>query len=299
MKKLYILLIALFVVNGACQRSQFATTTRHSSNGKVTYINHYPAERTKFSKVKCPKNNLNETKAQNNPAAPGRTEVGKLPGHEITKINPAPISENLNLIASTSNKPTILPANESRVVPAQNLILSSKSQVRSKTRNFNLDTNKKSASKSGTARVRFAKIKFKNGHEVLAKILYQNHDTLKYRLINEPDSVRIVMMDKVNTILPDPRKTEKLGLAGFILSLLGLIPIIGIPFAILALIFGLSSLRKIKRFPEKFKGKGFATASAIIGGSEIIIYIILAIIGIILVIGAISSATPSCTVRID
>lgn len=67
-----------------------------------------------------------------------------------------------------------------------------------------------------------------------------------------------------------PPKTEKLGLFGFILSFLGIIPVIGIPFGILGIIFGAISLRKIKRNPAKYKGRGFAIAGMVIGGAMLV-----------------------------
>jgi len=75
----------------------------------------------------------------------------------------------------------------------------------------------------------------------------------------------------------DNRKIEKKGLTGFILSIFGLIPIVGLPLAILGLVFGIKSLRKIKRNPELYKGKGFAIASIVLG--------VLGIVGTILLIG--------------
>jgi uncharacterized membrane protein YidH (DUF202 family) len=61
------------------------------------------------------------------------------------------------------------------------------------------------------------------------------------------------------------RKTESLGIVGFIFSILGIIPIFGLPFGILAVLFGALSLKKINRHPERYKGRGVANASLIIG----------------------------------
>ncbi|MEI6900288.1 MAG: DUF4190 domain-containing protein, partial [Bacteroidota bacterium] len=69
-------------------------------------------------------------------------------------------------------------------------------------------------------------------------------------------------------------KTEKLGLVGFILSFLGVVPLIGIPFAVLAIIFGATSLKRIKRNPQKYKGKGFAIASILIGSAMLVTNIV-------------------------
>ncbi len=64
-------------------------------------------------------------------------------------------------------------------------------------------------------------------------------------------------------------KTEGLGIAGFIASLVGLV-VAGIPLGIIAVVFGAVSLGKIKRYPERFKGRGLAIASFVIGIVDII-----------------------------
>jgi hypothetical protein len=142
-------------------------------------------------------------------------------------------------------------------------------------------------------------IKYKNGKKEKIYIISQSHDTLFYTLIDEPEIMRGVIMEQVDTIIHSVKsknvnapKTEKLGLKGFIFSIIGLVPIIGIPFAILGVIFGLRSLHRIKNFPERYKGKGFAIASFIIG--------ILAIIfNIIIIISAIISFPSGCTTHIN
>jgi hypothetical protein len=66
-----------------------------------------------------------------------------------------------------------------------------------------------------------------------------------------------------------PKKTEGMALAGFIGSLVGLF-IMGIPLGIMAIVFGFVSLGKIDRHPERYKGRGFAIASIIIGAVDVI-----------------------------
>lgn len=73
-------------------------------------------------------------------------------------------------------------------------------------------------------------------------------------------------------------KTEGLGLAGFISGLVGLF-IAGIPLGTIGVVFGAISLTKIKKQPQRFKGKGFAIASIIIG--------IIAVVGTIIVLATI------------
>jgi hypothetical protein len=78
--------------------------------------------------------------------------------------------------------------------------------------------------------------------------------------MKQVDSIFLVQTERT----VDTRKTERLGLAGFILSFPGLIPLIGLPLAILAVIFGSVSLRRVRRYPERYK-KGFGLASLILG----------------------------------
>ena len=71
-----------------------------------------------------------------------------------------------------------------------------------------------------------------------------------------------------------PIKTEGLGLAGFLSGLVGLF-IASIPLGIIAVVFGGISLSKIKKNPQRFKGKGFAIASIILGIVDVVAMIIL------------------------
>jgi hypothetical protein len=69
-------------------------------------------------------------------------------------------------------------------------------------------------------------------------------------------------------------KTEGLGLAGFISGLVGLF-IASIPLGLIAVIFGGISLSKIKNQPQRFKGRGFAIASIVLGIVDVVAMIIL------------------------
>lgn len=66
-----------------------------------------------------------------------------------------------------------------------------------------------------------------------------------------------------------PKKTDGMATTGFIGSLVGLF-IAGIPLGIMAIVFGFVSLGKIKRHPERYKGRGFGIASIIIGAVDVI-----------------------------
>jgi hypothetical protein len=71
-----------------------------------------------------------------------------------------------------------------------------------------------------------------------------------------------------------PKKTHGLALSGFIGSLVGLF-VLGIPLGIMAVIFGSISLGSIDKHPERYKGRGLAIASIIIGAVDIIGMIII------------------------
>ena len=227
MKKFTIFLIALFMISAACQRSQFSTTTRHSRNGKVTYVNHYPAERIRSSKVRVSKSHLKETIAQNNSLAPGTISVQNLQEPGIT-IKPVPVNQDENLIASKSKEPAIIAVKEEHINAINILVSSLKKQYGANNGNFLPDTIKKKVQKSRTT-----------GETVIKK-----------------------------------RKTEKLGLAGLILSILGFVPVIGLPFTILGIIFSAVSLHRIHRHPEQYKRKGISIAALIIGIAALLFNII-------------------------
>lgn len=279
MKKFYILLIALFMTSGACQRSQFSTTTRHKKNGKVTYVNNYSKEGSKISNNKSHKNKLNKSLIPQESTSDDRTVVQNLPEPEIQKIAPVSFSNNKNLLLSTSNEPAIISVNENRNVGNNELLLSKSIHYQASNTGCYADTNKMIAPKRGTTMDLSVQqvIRLKNGHKILAGIIYQSNDTLFYQSSSNPDVTKIVKVEEVDTIIKvkyidsttgkvvDMRKTESLGIVGFIFSILGIIPIFGLPFGILAVLFGALSLKKINRHPERYKGRGVANASLIIG----------------------------------
>lgn len=71
-----------------------------------------------------------------------------------------------------------------------------------------------------------------------------------------------------------PAKVEGFGLAGFISGLVGLF-IASIPLGIIAVVFGGISLSKIKKNPQRYKGRGFAIASIILGIVDVVAMLIL------------------------
>ena len=108
MKKINLLLIVLFaILLSSCYRSQFSTTTRNIKNGKVTYVNKYSKKRSITSIVKSPKSQPKKINVQNLASASDRTEVKYQTVPEITSDNNILITNSIDLLASTSNKPII------------------------------------------------------------------------------------------------------------------------------------------------------------------------------------------------
>ena len=287
MKNLYILWIAMAVVASSCQRSQFSATTRQYKNGKVTYVNNHQKERSKTSKSKFHESHLKTTDAQNITTAVARKEMQNLPELEITKINAVPIQDYENLIASTSNVPTIITMNENReLVNANSIPDTIKGNV----------PNKGAIMDNSIEQI----IKFKSGNVESVKIISQSYDMLYYKSILEPEIERGIKIERIDTIyqiqhyepikgkVVDTRKNEPHSVIGFISSLLGLVPVFGLPFAILAMILGHIGLKRIRANPLRYKGTKFAKAGKTIGIIGVILF------GIVLIL-AVSGFFKSCT----
>jgi len=279
MKKIYVILIALIVVVSSCQKSQFSTTTRQYKNGKVSYVNTYHKEHSKTSKGKSRKNNLTEADAQKSIPDPNRKGMQNFAEPETIKIIPALIPAYENLIASTSNEPTIIWMNKEQVRFTNDLILSYHSPHGIRKDIYRHDTIKFIAPQQGTTMDFSAEyvIRLKNGSKKRTGLIYQSHDTLFYKLISNPRITNFVSVEQVDTIFKvkyydstkgqvvETRKSVDLGTVGLIFSFLGIMPFVGLPFALAAVILGAVSLRKIKRHPEQYRGINNANASIILG----------------------------------
>ena len=133
-------------------------------------------------------------------------------------------------------------------------------------------------------------IVLRSGGIIPARILDIDSETIRYRKCDDPGGPVLLQKSANVFVIKYPngsrdyfssfsevdhpaqapvKKTEGLGLAGFISSLVGLF-VLGIPLGILSVVFGAISLGKMKRNPQKYKGRGFAIASVIIGMVDII-----------------------------
>lgn len=81
--------------------------------------------------------------------------------------------------------------------------------------------------------------------------------------------------ERITNSQEKPVKIQPLAIAGLIAGIVGLF-IAGIPLGIIAVIFGIIALNKIKKNPDIFRGKGLSIASVILG--------FIAIIGAIIVL---------------
>ena len=91
-------------------------------------------------------------------------------------------------------------------------------------------------------------------------------------------SQRIIQLYKSNNSTNagniDVRQVEGFGIAGLAAGVVGLF-IAGIPLGVVAIVFGAISLSRIKKNPNKYKGKGLAIASLILGLVDVVAMIIL------------------------
>ena len=65
------------------------------------------------------------------------------------------------------------------------------------------------------------------------------------------------------------KKTQGMATTSFVLGIIGLF-IAGIPLGLLAMIFGISSLTRINKEPDRFIGKGFGIAGVILGFIDVV-----------------------------
>lgn len=238
MKNQRICLFIIVILAVSCSQSRFATTTRHYHDGKVAYTNHYSNERVKL--------NLQKTKR---PATLTRNDAS------------AKTARNQADHPDTINKMSLIASSDKNFV-----ILSNKEQLISQFTpglypEFPHEKELKQSKHPGdTSPKDLATVSFKKNP--------QDDSTIVKKRENSNENAE-------ESDQTDNRKTEPLGLAGFILSFLGAIPLIGIPFAVLAIIFGATSLKKISRSPKKYKGKGFALASIAIGCAMVVMNIVI------------------------
>lgn len=77
--------------------------------------------------------------------------------------------------------------------------------------------------------------------------------------------IQVRYTDPATGKIADNREKEKLSRIALIFSILGIIPIIGLPFGITAIILGSVGLRKIKKRPERYSGEKTAKSIIVIG----------------------------------
>ncbi len=297
MKKSTIFPIILFLVIAACERSQFAVTTRHSKNGRVTYANHYRNEPSQWAKVKMHNSVVRHSEALNTPPAAVQQEKLSLSGSEITRISAGSAYGQGSLLASNSKDPLILSVNETRLISGDKQFDTDKNLYTSEKSRDNPDTViKKIPEQEKTSNISGKQIiKFKDGHIIIGKIVSQTSDTLKFMQSALEDTVSKAPMSKVETILPDTRKIEPLGIISLVCSLLaflpfllGLIPVFGIPLAVIGIVLGIISIKRIKRHLAQYKGKGFGQAGLVVGVAAMVLIIIL-------LISMVASSFSSCS----
>lgn len=76
--------------------------------------------------------------------------------------------------------------------------------------------------------------------------------------------------DKIDTVFV-LKRAEPLGVASTVLGVFGMVPIFGLPLAVLALIFGIVSLKRYRGSPERYKRKRVAIAGIVLGAIGIFV----------------------------
>jgi hypothetical protein len=304
-----IILVALLEVNIACQRSQFSTTTRHSKNGKVFYANHHPVERNKLSFGKSKKSKINEQVARNISTTVERTEMKYVPEPGTIKHNNIPVTNTSDLFASTSNDQIIY---KKKINP-----INTDSYIEDRIDGFFKGTINNSISdtiirKTPNSKLTFDPssayiIKFKSGNEDTVRIISHSHEGIYYHFVSEPKKTKFAMMDEVDTIFPDSthsfkqaedipeEKATESEIKGLGYSLIGFVPVIGIPFAIIGIILGVRNLHRIGKNLASIKRKRIAQSTVIIGIAALIFNIIATIVIFSAIAAAFSSAMHRCS----
>lgn len=310
MKKSAICLWIILILAMSCTKSRFATTTRHYSDGRVVYTNHYANEpsnlhRSRIRHTATPVRDEPAKTAVTPEHQPGRVpamNVIATPGNDslANKRKAKPVaSPGIGFAgnASATNQPVIpddhFPWNagaSKKLVPPYDHLAGKActSDLSSSPYDpFAVDGNLKNLAgpRTGMARPDFRSEKEVTPSNTAWSAINNSPDKLS---VGEPARTGDTTLNKAVTGKAKPAKknhatgpkTEKLGLTGFILSFFGIVPLIGIPFAILAIVFGAKSLGKIKRNPGKYKGKGFATASIVIGIAMIVMNIVVLVVSI-------------------
>ncbi len=293
MKKSAICLWIILILAMSCTKSRFATTTRHYRDGRVVYTNHYASERS----------NLHRSRSGNS-TKPTRDEPGKTvvspPDRPVTSpaVDSFASSDKTIVVNMRLKKSAASHVNDfTESAGATNLPVPPDDHFAGKHGTSNLssspydpfavDDNLENLAgpRTGMANPDFRSEKEVTPSNTAWSAINNSPDKLS---VGEPARTGDTTLNKAVTGKAKPAKknhatgpkTEKLGLTGFILSFFGIVPLIGIPFAILAIVFGAKSLGKIKRNPGKYKGKGFATASIVIGIAMIVMNIVVLIVSI-------------------
>ena len=193
MKTSNICLMIIAVLAVSCTKSRFATTTRHYHNGKVSYVNHYANE------WRGPGLKQRKSVAASTPSVTVRTVKNR-------EDHPEPM-DKMNPIASTDKNFLVL----------NNMVTLISSNKKSSSQEFH---NEKGLSQPKVRTEPLAK-----------KLVTSTFNQLSKGYIAPVNKRDTIKGNEAGIEKTEPPKTEKLGLIGFILSFLGAIPFIGIPFA--------------------------------------------------------------------
>ncbi len=127
----------------------------------------------------------------------------------------------------------------------------------------------------GQTEIKYRKCNYLNGP--LISIARSEVSSIRFINGSRENFNAVVPQTYTTSAVPDhnyQRTNEALGVAGFLASIIGLF-IASIPLGLIAVIFGGISLKRIRRDPAKYKGRGLAVASIIIGIIDVVAMIII------------------------
>ncbi len=285
---LSIFIIFIFFQLSCKTTQQSAVSCPEFSKKKGNYISHHKRSRTKvISAQRMDKRIKNINRSGNNQS----NEISN--AHLISGAT-SPLN-NLSVIKRVDYQNGLIASTENIIYPGINNVASNYSLMKPYFYDGSKDAKPSQQTKCDT-------ILLKSGGILIGKVEEIGQSEIKYRKCNNLTGPLIsIMKYDVSGILysngtrdlfgpsdtPIPNqvnfptytnnttlKTEGLGLAGFISGFVGLF-IASIPLGIIAVIFGLISLSKIRRNPQRLRGKGFAITAIVLGIVDVVVMIIL------------------------
>lgn len=238
-------MLALSLILGSCTDTQFATTKRTYKDGHYVYVKHNEKKIAGLKSANRIKSN-SKTDPTLKACNPQTNEVTVMP------------VENLNQLAGVKIPPELFARLLADNLKSSGMVGMDKSIQTTKPNPLSFST-KKAKKRSGSSIIEYS--------------LPLETKQTGIRDHRNPDTI-YVKTDQPSKFI----KKRNVSVGSMVVGIIGLF-IAGIILGTIAIVTGIFGLRKRKRYPEQYKGRGFAIAGIILGVADIIgIFIALAII---------------------